>query len=46
MFRMEESSLVSLIAISGATLLFEHPRASEIGHFEIFSRTRENQLAQ
>ena len=33
---------------SGVTLLFEHSpsRTSEIEHFEIFSRLRENQLAQ
>ena len=33
---------------SGATLLFERSpsRASEIDYFEIFSRPRENQLAQ
>ena len=33
---------------SGVTLLFEHSpsRVSEIEHFEIFSRPRENQLAR
>ena len=33
---------------SGVTLLFEHSpsRATEIDYFEIFSRLRENQLAQ
>ena len=33
---------------SGATYLFEHSpsRASEIEHFEIFSRARDNQLAR
>ena len=33
---------------SGVTLLFEHlpSWASEIEHFEIFSRPRENQLAR
>ena len=32
---------------SGVTLLFEHPpsQASELEHFEIFSRPWENQLA-
>ena len=33
---------------SGVTYLFEHSpnQASEIDHFEIFSRPRENQLAR
>ena len=36
------------LLLSRVTLIFEHSssRASEIEHFEIFSRPRENQLAR